>query len=488
MSKQAPANKRALAISITQWRIVVTCLEMRCIACKTATALVRERANTRRAYCGRECQREFYTRIGVGNDDDVITLECSTGETFRITKKQADASSLLRDIMQEVGTAQPIYISDTIAPATLKHVVDFMQKTRLRFDPLPDPEYFALLHAANYLRHAHLLSSLVYAAGPRLLLMPEPAFRQYFTHAHFRDLRALTVWTLHPTDVERFAGKFRATFVQDEFPEVRQVLAAAEAFFADQLGDLDNWAIRSASRTGNVAIVEFLLNARSFNGKLRVFPAAYENDALHYAESNGHVEVVKLLIAARNDAGRYWFAEEVLDDMMAGSVLYSSYDMFNAFFDAKDENGSYRVSSQLPMRLALEHAISRNKKAIVEKIVNARTENDRSFRLNHIVIDYEFFVNLAIAIRRYGSDAYDMIKVLINAKNDDQTFRLDIDPEIANQLLLYAADAAAQSGYHAVVELLSRDERFTREPSRKAQEVIDQYTRDKRQRINMRWL
>jgi len=73
-------------------------------------------------------------------------------------------------------------------------------------------------------------------------------------------------------------------------PEIVELLMS----FIDP-SDNENWAIRVASQTGNVAVVRLLLKARDTSGR-RVDPSVCNNYAIRYASSNGYDEVVELLL------------------------------------------------------------------------------------------------------------------------------------------------------------------------------------------------
>jgi hypothetical protein len=73
-----------------------------------------------------------------------------------------------------------------------------------------------------------------------------------------------------------------------------------ERLMADTRVDIavnNNYAIRTASQTGHLYMVEQLIQSRDASGRLRVDPTALNNEAIRLASANGHVAVVGLLKA-----------------------------------------------------------------------------------------------------------------------------------------------------------------------------------------------
>ena len=75
--------------------------------------------------------------------------------------------------------------------------------------------------------------------------------------------------------------------------------------FLNQYNPTDdgNNAIKWAVYEGHLEVVKLLLEAKDEKGKPRVDPAADDNDAIKWAASNGHLEVVKLLLEAKDEKG-----------------------------------------------------------------------------------------------------------------------------------------------------------------------------------------
>lgn len=77
-----------------------------------------------------------------------------------------------------------------------------------------------------------------------------------------------------------------------------------EKFRVDPAAD-DGHAIRLASGKGHVEVVRQLLAAKNDKGEFRVDPEAYNNGAIMLAIQRGNVEVVRELLAAKDRKGKF---------------------------------------------------------------------------------------------------------------------------------------------------------------------------------------
>lgn len=84
--------------------------------------------------------------------------------------------------------------------------------------------------------------------------------------------------------------------IENDLRAVKKILAKGGG--VDVPDDGGQTPLISASMLGYVDMVELLLQ---YNANVRVKDHAWGNTALHYAAENGHVKIIKLLLAAGAD-------------------------------------------------------------------------------------------------------------------------------------------------------------------------------------------
>lgn len=253
-----------------------------CIQCKKKPAKWQEERNSKNAYCGNICQKEYYYYSLVGlkdeeltiDDDNIIGLEAGGGLKIRITKEQAQESETIKNLMEDANHDDYIPIPP-VDNLSLEHIKHFFKFGEVNTNNLTNNEFENLLVAASYLDFPRLL----------IYLMPEWVnYRPFPGNSKPLQQQALMRQALYFYEGNDFNN-----------PKLEKVETQTKKEFQDVISytTANEWQFRKACKDGLLPVVQRIVYLK----KWKLNPAAYNNWAIRRAAENGHLEVVKYLMS-----------------------------------------------------------------------------------------------------------------------------------------------------------------------------------------------
>lgn len=156
---------------------------LKCISCRTRTAVCCEETTPSRVFCGKECQDDFYiglqTKDSFGNinyvkDDEEEYVTFATRDRVDVTLpvRLAKKMETLKNLIEDAGVDNPIPLPN-IDSATFQFIVNYAtdrEEEEEKYElNLNDTQFFRLLIAANYLDYIDLLNVLKPEIGQRVI-------------------------------------------------------------------------------------------------------------------------------------------------------------------------------------------------------------------------------------------------------------------------------------------------------------------------------
>jgi hypothetical protein len=347
-----------------------------CIVCAQPAAF-RERTHAAAIFCGHACQLAHYTaRVGLKTDDQVVGLETSDGQRFELPRSLAVQMKTVANLLEDAG--HDAYIPLPPIDRALLGIILRVLRGDMPFtdlDRLDDRTFFSLIRACNWLEYTPMLGFLVTGLGPRLLKVDQATFDAHI--GSFKDLLLTACTMLVTPEIDQLLKRLgtRLPDFQIRARELIEVLytyvhtvSTAFAWAAgsghvevvnlllDTPGrgidpaDYHNKAIRNAAENGHLDVVDRLLQDQRVNpndddgvpynddeypaivlasirghvevvARLlrdpRVIPGIRDSSAVIYASAEGHLDIVKLLLAYRNLAHPEWQVDPAARDNWA---------------------------------------------------------------------------------------------------------------------------------------------------------------------------